>query len=122
MQRSSHYRKGPFFRACWRALQSSPLVLFVLGNGPYTFFDTYGTNPFAVLGLFSDETFASLVFGIIVAVGGLPGTPLGVNLIDRQTKDTDVPDKRCFVVMTSRFMYVWRLHAAPRAARPTTFE
>lgn len=103
-------RREPFFRAWWGVLSNLPFLLFVLGNGAYTFtlgvFNTYGPDLFVGLGLFSDETSASLVFGIIVAVGGLLGTPLGGYLIDRQTKDTDVPGKRCFVAMTSSFVYV----------------
>ncbi|KAE8915561.1 hypothetical protein PF005_g4748 [Phytophthora fragariae] len=103
-------RKDPFFRAWWGVLSNPPFFLFVLGNGAYTFtlgvFNTYGPNLFVGLGLFGDETSASLVFGIIVAVGGLLGTPLGGYLIDRQTKDTNVPGKRCFVAMTSSFVYV----------------
>ncbi|GMF26468.1 unnamed protein product [Phytophthora fragariaefolia] len=103
-------RMEPFFHAWWDVLSNTPFLLFVLGNGAYTFtlgvFNTYGPDLFVGLGLFSDETSASLVFGIIVAVGGLLGTPLGGYLIDRQAKDTNVPGKRCFVAMTSSFVYV----------------
>ncbi|KAG6614492.1 Major Facilitator Superfamily (MFS) [Phytophthora cinnamomi] len=103
-------RKESFFRAWWDVLSNTPFLLFVLGNGAYTFtlgvFNTYGPDLFVGLGLFGDETSASLVFGIIVAVGGLLGTPLGGYLIDRQTKDTNVAGKRCFVAMVSSFVYV----------------
>ncbi|KAJ8569214.1 hypothetical protein ON010_g6046 [Phytophthora cinnamomi] len=101
-------RKESFFRAWWDVLSNTPFLLFVLGNGAYTFtlgvFNTYGPDLFVGLGLFGDETSASLVFGIIVAVGGLLGTPLGGYLIDRQTKDTNVAGKRCFVAMVSSFV------------------
>ncbi|GMF64488.1 unnamed protein product [Phytophthora lilii] len=103
-------KKEPFFHVWWDVLSNFPFLLFVLGNGAYTFtlgvFNTYGPDLFVGLGLFTDEISASLVFGIIVAIGGLFGTPLGGYLIDRQTKDTTVPGKRCFVAMMSCFVYV----------------
>jgi len=102
--------KESFFHAWWDVLSNVPFLLFVLGNGAYTFtlgvYNTYGPDLFVGLGMFSDETSASLVFGIIVAIGGLLGTPLGGYLIDRQTKDTNVAGKRCFVAMVSSFVYV----------------
>lgn len=96
--------------AWWNVLSNFPFLLFVLGNGVYTFtlgvYNTYGPDLFVGLGLFTDETSASLVFGIIVAVGDLIGTPLGGYFLDRLTKDTTVAGKRCFVAMMSLFVYV----------------
>ncbi|KAG7389526.1 Protein spinster 3 [Phytophthora pseudosyringae] len=103
-------KKEPFFRAWWDVLSNFPFVLHVLGNGAYTFtlgvLNTYGPDLFVGLGLFSGETSASLAFGIIVAVGGLIGTPLGGWILDRQTKDATVAGKRCVVAMLSIFVYV----------------
>ncbi|KAE9031434.1 hypothetical protein PR003_g4674 [Phytophthora rubi] len=99
-----------FLRTWWEILSDIPFLLVVLAHGAYTFtlgvFNAFGPDVFIGLGLFSDETSASLIFGGIVAVTSLIGTPLGGYVLDRHTKHTTVPGKRCFVAVSSLFLYV----------------
>ncbi|KAH7484217.1 hypothetical protein PRNP1_003624 [Phytophthora ramorum] len=103
---------GPetFFQTWWGILSDVPFLLVVLAHGAYTFtlgvFNAFGPDVFIGLGLFSDETSASLIFGGIVAVTSLVGTPLGGLVLDRYTKHTTVPGKRCFIAVSSLFVYV----------------
>ncbi|KAF1772085.1 Major facilitator superfamily domain [Phytophthora cactorum] len=99
-----------FLETWWEILSDVPFLLVVLAHGSYTFtlgvFNAFGPDVFIGLGLFSDETSASLIFGGIVAVTSLIGTPLGGFVLDRYTKHTTVPGKRCFVAVSSLFFYV----------------
>jgi MFS family permease len=99
-----------FFQTWWEILSDVPFLLVVLAHGAYTFtlgvFNAFGPDVFIGLGLFSDETSASLIFGGIVAATSLVGTPLGGFVLDRYTKHTTVPGKRCFAAVSSLFVYV----------------
>ncbi|KAL3669028.1 hypothetical protein V7S43_006313 [Phytophthora oleae] len=100
----------PFLQTWWEIVSDVPFLLVVLAHGAYTFtlgvFNAFGPDVFIGLGLFSDETSASLIFGGIVAVTSIIGTPLGGFLLDRHTKHTTVPGKRCFVAVSSLLFYV----------------
>ncbi|KAF4316746.1 hypothetical protein BBO99_00002856 [Phytophthora kernoviae] len=99
-----------FFQSWWEIISDIPFLLVVLGHGAYTFtlgvFNAFGPDIFIGLGLFTDETSASLIFGGIVAATSLIGTPLGGYILDRYTKHTTVPGKRCFTAVSSLFVYV----------------
>ena len=71
----------------WWLLRDAPFMLVVLGYGAYTF-TTQGISAFGplfLLGLgdFTSELEASTSFGLVVALGGVVGTPLGGWLTDR---------------------------------------
>ncbi|RLN91569.1 hypothetical protein BBJ28_00007928 [Nothophytophthora sp. Chile5] len=102
--------KQPFFQTWWSILTDVPFLLVVLAHGAYTFtlgvFNAFGPDVFIGLGLFTDETSASLIFGGIVAATSLIGTPFGGLILDRYTKQTTVAGHRCFFAVSSLFVYV----------------
>ena len=68
-------------------LNSPVFVLIVLSYSSYTAtitaVATYGSSFFLALGFFDDEVKAAFVFGGIVCVAGIVGTPMGGVIIDR---------------------------------------
>lgn len=71
-------------------LRTPPYVLLVLGYSAYTA-TLIGISSFGPLfmlgfGLFDTEQKASATFGMIVAIGGVVGTPLGGAFVDRGVK------------------------------------
>lgn len=67
-------------------LSSPEYVFVVLGYAAYTFvvagLGNFGPTFVIGLGLFEDETTASLLFGAIIAVVGFSGTLIGGLVID----------------------------------------
>jgi MFS family permease len=92
----------------WEIMSNVPFLLVILAHGAYTFtlgvFNTFGPDVFIGLGLFTSETSASFIFGGIVAVTSLIGTPLGGMALDKLTKNNVVPGRRCFVAVSMLFV------------------
>lgn len=67
-------------------LSSLPFVSIILAYAAYTAvlisISTFGSAFVLALGFYDEETTASLVFGGIVSVAGIVGTPLGAVIIN----------------------------------------
>ena len=81
-------------------LSSIPFVSIILAYAAYTAvlisISTFGSSFVLALGFFSSETSASIIFGGVISVAGIIGTPLGALLInsidyteDERKKGTD---------------------------------
>lgn len=103
--------KQSFLVEWWGIFSHLPFLFVILGHAAYTFslaaLSVFCPVIFIGLGLFSNETQASLIFGALVAVTGTLGTPMGGILIDRMTKrDAVSSEQRCYLSVASLFFYI----------------
>ncbi|KAF0691179.1 Aste57867_17542 [Aphanomyces stellatus] len=97
--------RPPFFQEIASVLNNAVFVLTVFGTAAFTFslagLSVFGPMFLIGLGLFEKETEASMVFGGVVVLSGLVGTPLGGLFLDRACHHQ--PDRRQFLALRQTF-------------------
>ena len=85
------HSKRSFFLEIFSLLSNLSYVSFVLGNAAQTAtlmgVSTFGSAFMLGLGIFATESESSTMFGILISIAGVVGTPIGGLLIDRITNN-----------------------------------